>query len=75
MRGELKLGEKLPTEEELAEVYGVSRPTVRAALKSLEEKGILRPVKGARAVGLSGVAIKIGGSVPRKLYDDVVKQQ
>lgn len=50
LQGELKLGEKLPTEAELAEIYGVSRPTVRIALKSLEEKGILMARKGSKSL-------------------------
>jgi GntR family transcriptional repressor for pyruvate dehydrogenase complex len=40
-RGELRLGQKLPPERELAKQVGVSRTTVRAGLQSLAAKGVL----------------------------------
>lgn len=43
---ELKEGELLPTEINLAEKFSVSRPTVRQALNSLVTKGYLKRVKG-----------------------------
>jgi len=47
-RGELKQGQKLPPERELAESLGVSRASVREALTALEAIGILdiRPGEG-----------------------------
>lgn len=39
--GELKPGDKLPSEAELIRKYNVSRITVRAALSNLEEDGVL----------------------------------
>lgn len=47
-RGEIKSGNKLPTEKWLSEHYGVSRVTVRKALEDLIEQGYLekRPNKG-----------------------------
>lgn len=47
MRNELASGEKLPSENELCETYGVSRSTVRAALKQLEAIGLVRSRQGA----------------------------
>lgn len=47
LKGELKLGSKLPSEVTLAEEYGVSRPTVRSALMTLENEHILQAKKGA----------------------------
>ena len=43
--GELKIGDKLPTEKEFEELMGVGRSTVREALKSLEVLGLLERKK------------------------------
>lgn len=46
--GQLKPGERLPSETELGEVFGVSRGSIRQAMKSLEMLGVLtiRPGDG-----------------------------
>lgn len=41
MSGELKPGEKIPTEAEMVRAFGVGRNTVREAVKMLESYGIL----------------------------------
>jgi GntR family transcriptional regulator, transcriptional repressor for pyruvate dehydrogenase complex len=45
--GELKPGEKLPTERELANRFHVSRTSVREALRKLEIKGIIEIKQGS----------------------------
>jgi len=45
--GRLGAGDRLPSERELAERFGVSRVTVRDALRSLEAVGLLRIKVGA----------------------------
>lgn len=40
--GELKAGDKLPAERQLSESFGVSRNSLREALKTLESLGIVR---------------------------------
>jgi len=47
LRGELRSGEQLPPERELARRIGVSRPSVRAGLRSLAAKGVLVTRHGA----------------------------
>ena len=46
--GELRVGDRLPTERELAEQFRVSRTAVREALKILAQKGLvdMRPGRG-----------------------------
>ena len=44
--GQLKKGEKIPSERELCEMYGVSRITVRQALKEAIKEGLLFTVHG-----------------------------
>ena len=44
--GELSLDQRLPTESELAESFGVSRPTIREALKRLAAKNLIRSKRG-----------------------------
>jgi GntR family transcriptional repressor for pyruvate dehydrogenase complex len=46
-RGELKPGDRLPPERELAVQLGVSRPSVRAGLRSLAAIGVLQTRHGA----------------------------
>jgi GntR family transcriptional repressor for pyruvate dehydrogenase complex len=45
-RGELRPGHPLPSERELAEQFGVSRTTVREAIKALREKGLVEVYPG-----------------------------
>ncbi|GGY28110.1 winged helix-turn-helix domain-containing protein [Streptomyces djakartensis] len=42
--GDLKPGDRLPTQAELAEEFGVERGTVRQALRALQEDGLLTDV-------------------------------
>lgn len=43
----LRPGEALPTERELAELFGVSRNVVRQAFGVLEERGLIRTLRGS----------------------------
>jgi len=45
--GELSAGDRLPPERDLAKVLGVSRPTLRAGIRSLSTVGILQSRQGA----------------------------
>src|SRR5437763_16919195 len=44
---ELSSGDKLPPERDLAKLLGVSRPTLRAGIRSLATVGILQSKQGA----------------------------
>lgn len=48
VRNELRPGEYLPIEGDLVEQFGVSRPTVREALRVLEAESLISLHKGAR---------------------------
>jgi len=60
-KGALKPGDRLPSERELAEQFGLSRNTVREALRSLEMSGILEFRKGAT-----------GGAFVREAHSEAV---
>ncbi|HEY3350091.1 MAG TPA: FadR/GntR family transcriptional regulator [Thermoanaerobaculia bacterium] len=45
--GQLKPGDRLPTERDLAIQMGVSRPSVRSGLRSLQTMGIVRSLQGS----------------------------
>jgi len=44
--GQLKIGDQLPAERELAQRFGVSRTAVREAVKALREKGLVEAYSG-----------------------------
>lgn len=46
-RGEIKAGDKLPPERDLAKLLTVSRPTLRAGIRSLVAIGVLQSKQGA----------------------------
>ncbi len=47
LRGILRPGERLPAERELSERLGVSRPSLREAIATLQDKGLLSSKAGA----------------------------
>lgn len=54
-------GEKLPPERELAELFGVSRPSVREALNILATTGLVESHQGGGTIVKSLVEISTGG--------------
>ncbi len=66
LRGDLKPNQHLSSESELAEAFGVSKLTVREAVRSLEQMGIIEVRKGGsgglfvKEVDLASIVKKIG---------------
>ena len=70
LKGELKAGDQLPAERDLAQRFGVSRTAVREAVKALREKGLVEAYSGrgtfitdgtSQAIRQSlGLMVKIG---------------
>ena len=59
--GELKAGDKLPSENRLSGMFGISRQTVRHAIGVLEEEGKVDRIKG------SGTYVRdLGAMYPEK---------
>src|SRR5436309_9877041 len=65
--GRLAEGERLPPERELAEQFGVSRVTVRDALRTLEAMGLIEVKVGAR--GGAFVTAPTGSKVAETMSD------
>ncbi|MFH1028413.1 MAG: FadR/GntR family transcriptional regulator [Pseudomonadota bacterium] len=53
LAGEFSPGDKLPPERELAEMFGVSRPSVREALNLLASSGLVMSYQGGGTVVMS----------------------
>lgn len=60
--GELRVGDRLPSERTIAEQMGISRPTLREAVRVLVKAGVLEVKPGA-----SGGMFVVGDVVPRDL--------
>ncbi len=65
LTGKLIVDERLPSEAELAETHGVSRPTIREALKRLAAQSLIRTRRGAAG----------GAFVNQLRYEDVYRDQ
>ena len=63
LSGEFTPGDKLPPERELAEMFGVSRPSVREALNMLAASGLVMSYQGGGTVVLSLVETSAGNSL------------
>ena len=64
LRGELKPKDKLPPENELTGIFGVSRATVREAIRSLEQLGVVEVRQGI-----------FGGAYIKEMdFDKIVEQ-
>lgn len=63
IRGDIGENEALPPETELMEIFGVSRPTLREALRVLEAESLIRVRRGAR-----------GGARAQKMSADLVSR-
>jgi DNA-binding FadR family transcriptional regulator len=76
-RGDIAPGERLPSERELVEAFGVSRVSVREAIRSLEAQGRVRVEQG-RGVFVSDRRSGFGEPLSRWLeqhQDEVVELQ
>ncbi len=71
--GDYSLGQKLPSEHELAAEYGVSRPVIRAALSRLREDGLIVSRRGAGSFVSSGSATEGSGYGPLDSVDDIAR--
>ncbi len=63
LQGRLKTGAKLPAERQLREVFQISRGTLREALRTLEQKGLLAIKTGVR-----------GGAIVRSVDTKLVSE-
>lgn len=64
--GHWRAGDRLPTERELSERFGVSRTTVRKALLELKQQGLIEQIVGSGTF----VAEQVGASLGRRVQQD-----
>ena len=68
LKGDLKPGNQLPAERELAQRFGVSRTAVREAVKALREKGLVEAYSGRGTFITDGTSQAV-----RQSFDLMVK--
>ena len=66
-RGDLRSGDRLPPERDLAKLLGVSRPTLRAGIRSLSAVGVLQSKQGAGTFVVEADASPMLDSNPLRL--------
>jgi GntR family transcriptional repressor for pyruvate dehydrogenase complex len=67
LNGEIKVGEPLPTEARLCEMFGVNRSTVREGMRVLEEANLVRRENGKKLVVTHPSAEETGVQFKRAL--------
>jgi GntR family transcriptional regulator, transcriptional repressor for pyruvate dehydrogenase complex len=70
LEGHYKPGDKLPSEKSFCETFGVGRPVVREALRSLENSGLISVRPGA---GGGALVQKIDSSILAGTFEGIVK--
>ena len=63
LKGQLKPGDQLPAERDLAQSFGVSRTAVREAVKTLREKGLVEAYSGRGTFVTNGTSHAIRQSL------------
>lgn len=63
LKGQLKPGDQLPAERDLAQSFGVSRTAVREAVKTLREKGLVEAYSGRGTFVTNGTSNAIRQSL------------
>ena len=66
-KGELKEGDQLPAERDLAQQFGVSRTAVREAVKTLREKGLVEAYAGRGTFITNGSTNSIRNTLDRMI--------
>jgi GntR family transcriptional repressor for pyruvate dehydrogenase complex len=68
--GQVPQGERLPSERDLCQTFGVSRPTLREALRALEALGLIeiRPGKSGGAFAVRPSASILGDALSALVY-------
>src|SRR5204863_7993136 len=81
VRGELTEGDALPPESELTGRFGISRPTLREALRILESESLITLSRGSRTGAIvhlpsrevaarhTGLLLQAGGVTLEDVYD------
>ena len=67
LKGDLKGGEQLPAERDLAQQFGVSRTAVREAMKTLREKGLVEAYAGRGTFVTNGTARSMRQTLDRMM--------
>ena len=70
---EWRQGDQLPTEADLVGEYGVSRPTVRQALKTLENQGLIIIKRGRGSFVAGGAMINAGMQELRSITSTIAQ--
>lgn len=69
--GKFTLGQRLPSETDLATQYGCSRPVIRSALAKLRESGLIVSRQGSGSYVSSGHPEATSGYAPLESIDDI----
>lgn len=70
LKGDLKEGDQLPAERELAHQFGVSRTAVREAVKTLREKGLVEAYPGRGTFITNGTSHSFKQTLDRMMRGD-----